>query len=147
MKQVFFFIAMISLVLFSCDKPSHIQGPGTTSIEGKWRMITVQDVASGITTTRPASIQGDVDISFTPENTINGTFNGNTPTNTIAQNEYSIGVNQAMSIPNLSMTKVMETTWGDLFVKNIRNTREYNFDTDGRLHIKTTTMILTFRKL
>src|SRR5260221_10721235 len=136
MKQVFSFIAITGLVLFSCNKRDCIQSPGTTSIEGKWRMITVQDVASGITTTKPSSIQGDVDITFTPEGTVSGTFNGNTPTNSIGQNEYSIGANQAMSIPNLSMTKVMETTWGDQFVKKIRNTRKYNFDNAGRLNIK-----------
>ena len=146
MKYLFSSIALVILMLFSCNKPSHIQHTDTTSIEGKWRMITVQDVSSGLITTKPSAIQGDVDITFTSEGT-NGTFIGNTPTNTIGQNEYSIGTNQAMSIPNLSMTKVMETTWGDEFVKNIRDTREYNFYTDGRLNIKTTNTILTFRKL
>ena len=147
MKQVFSFIAMTGLVLFSCTKPVNVQGPGTLSIEGKWRMITVQDVTSGSITAKPTSIQGDVDITFIPDGVANGTFNGNTPTNSIGQNEYSVGPNGAMSIPNLSMTKVIETTWGDEFVKNIRDTREYSFDTDGRLNIKTTNTILTFRKL
>ena len=63
------------------------------------------------------------------------------------QNDYSIGANQSLSIPNLNMTKVMETTWGAEFVNNIRNSQEYSFEPGGRLTIKTINKTLTFKKL
>jgi hypothetical protein len=79
-----------------------------TSLDGKWRMILVTENISGLTTSKPTNIQGDVDITFTPTSTTNGTFIGNTPTNDIWQNAYSVGVNYSLNIPCLSMTKVME---------------------------------------
>ena len=146
MKQIFFLIAIIGLALLSCRKTGSLD-PIPTSLDGKWRMIIVKENASGSTTTKPSSIQGDVDIIFTSTSTTNGTFIGNTPTNDIWQNDYSIGANQALTIPNLSMTKVMETSWGNEFVNNIRSSQEYSFEIGGRLNIKTTNKTLTFRKL
>lgn len=146
MKQIFFLIAIIGLTLVSCKKTDSVD-PIPTSLDGKWRMIIVKENASGSTTTKPSSIQGDVDITFTSTSTTNGTFIGNTPTNDIWQNDYSIGANQSMTIPVLAMTKVMETSWGNEFVNNIRSSQEYSFEIGGRLNIKTTNKTLTFRKL
>ncbi len=146
MKQIFFLIAIIGLTLFSCKKMDPVN-PIPTSIDGKWRMIIVKENASGLTTTKPTSIQGDVEITFTSASTTNGTFFGNTPTNDIWQNDYSIGTNQSLTIPNLSMTKVGETSWGKEFVDNIRNSQEYSFEIGGKLNIRTTNKTLTFRKL
>ncbi len=146
MKQIFFLIAIISLTLFSCKK-TNLVDPIPTSIDGKWRMILVKDNASGLTTTKPSSIQGDVNITFTSTSTTNGTFVGNTPTNDIWKNDYSIGANQSIIIPVLSMTKVGETSWGILFVDNIRSSQEYSFEIGGKLNIKTTSKTLSFQKL
>lgn len=146
MKQLLFLVAAIGSTLFSCNKADSCD-PIPASLDGKWRMITVKENSSGLTTTKPSSIQGDVDITFTAINAAHGIFRGNTPTNSIMQNDYSIGANQSLSIPNLNMTKVMETTWGAEFVDNIRDAIEYSFDTGGSLHIKTINKTLTFKKL
>lgn len=146
MKQLLFLVATIGSTLFSCTKADSCD-PMPAALDGKWRMIIVKENSSGLTTTKPSSIQGDVDITFTSTNPTNGFFTGNTPTNSIMQNDYSIGANQSLSIPNLNMTKVMETTWGAEFVNNIRNSQEYSFETGGRLTIKTINKTLTFKKL
>ncbi len=145
MKQLLFLVATIGATLFSCTKADSCD-PMPASLDGKWRMIIVKENSSGLTTIKPSSIQGDVDIIFASTNATNGTFTGNTPTNYIMQNDYSIGANRSLSIPNLNMTKVMETTWGAEFVDNIRNSQEYSFDADGRLTIKTMDKTLTFKR-
>lgn len=146
MKQLLFIISLIGLTQFSCTKSDSCD-PTPTSLDGKWRMIIVKDNASGSTTTKPTSIQNDVDITFTSTNSTNGTFIGNTPTNDIWKNDYSIGANQTITIPVLAMTKVGETSWGILFVDNICSSLEYNFENCGKLNIKTTNKTLTFQKL
>ena len=146
MKQLLFPIAIISATLFSCQKQNSTDRTHL-SLDGKWRMIIVKDNISRMTMTKPSSIQGDVDITFTTVNAPNGTFIGNTPTNNIGLNNFYVGPNQAITIPVLSMTKVMETSWGNEFVDNIRNSQEYNFEAGNRLNIKTTSKILTFQKL
>lgn len=110
-------------------------------------MTMVKDNISGLTTIKPSSVQGDVDITFTSNSLTNGIFSGNTPTNDIWQNDYSIGHNMTISIQNLSMTKVAETSWGNEFVDHIRNSHEYSFGIDGRLSIKTISKTLIFKKL
>ena len=107
MKQALFIFGIIWVTIFSCEK-SDSADPMPTSLDGKWRMILVTENISGLTTSKPTNIQGDVDITFTPTSTTNGTFIGNTPTNDIWQNAYSVGVNYSLNIPCLSMTKVME---------------------------------------
>lgn len=67
MKQILFFAIMISLAQFGCKKSGCLE-PAPTSLNGKWRMIAVKDNASGLTTTKPVSIQNDVDITFTSIN-------------------------------------------------------------------------------
>jgi hypothetical protein len=146
MKQIFFSIAILSLVLVSCSKKESAD-PVLNSIEGAWRMVIVKDNVSGLAITKPSSVQGNVDIIFTPASLTNGIFSGHTPTNDIQQNDYSTGSDRTISIPNLSMTKVAETTWGNEFVAHIRNSREYYFETDGNLSIKTISKTLTFKRL
>jgi hypothetical protein len=146
MKQIFFLFAIISLSLLSCKKTNSVDST-PASLDGKWRMIIVKENASGITTIKPSSIQGEVEISFTSTSMTNGTFIGNTPTNDIGQNDYSTGANQSISIPVLSMTKVMETSWGNEFVDNIRSSQNYSFETSSRLAIRTTNKTLLFQKL
>ncbi|MCY7421593.1 MAG: hypothetical protein LH478_07600 [Chitinophagaceae bacterium] len=146
MKHIFFLITIIGLTLLSCKKTASID-PIPTSLDGKWKMVIVKENVSGLTTLKPSSIQGDVDITFTSANATTGTLFGHTPTNEISLNDYSIGTNQSLTIPNLSMTKVGETSWGEEFVDNIRNSQEYSFEIGGKLNIKTTNKTLTFRKL
>ena len=126
MKQLLFFAVIINLTLFGCKK-SNLAEPTPTLLNGKWRMINVKDNASGSTTTKPSSIQNDVDITFTSTNSTTGTFTGNTPTNKIEKSDYPIGSNQTITIPTLAMTKVGETSWGIPFVDNIRSSQEYSF--------------------
>ncbi len=145
MKQILFFAVILSLIQFGCKK-SDSSEPAPTSLDRKWRMITVKDNASGFITTKSASIQNDVDLLFSSTSLTSGTFIGNTPTNDIWKNGYSTGANQTITIPVLSMTKVAETSWGILFVDNICSSQEYTFEIGGILNIKTTNKKLTFRK-
>jgi hypothetical protein len=145
MKRLFFSVAIASLVLFACKKPNS-PGPGSGSLDGKWRMVLVKDNSTGLTTAKPVSVQGDVDITFTSISPANGSLAGNTPTNSIAQNNYSTGANQSLNIPALNMTKVTETSWGEEFVDNICKSQAYSFETDGKLSIKTLAKTLTFMR-
>jgi hypothetical protein len=145
MKNIPLLICLAAVVVFSCNKPAG-QNP-VSRLEGKWRMITVQEVVTGAVRTRPSSLQGDVDIQFTSTSAAAGILTGNTPTNDIWQNDYLLGNSNALSIPNLAMTKVMETSWGNEFVANIRSTQKYSIGTDGKLAIETAGKILIFRKI
>ena len=144
MRQLFLLIAIVLISLMGCVKP------GTKSpvpIDGKWRMVTVADNASGSTIIKPASITGDVDITFIATTPTSGSFTGNTPTNQISQNAYTIDDNQSLSIPALNMTKIAETSWGDAFVVSILDAQSYSFSTDGKLNINTGRKTLIFIKL
>ncbi len=77
MKQILLLISIIGLTQFSCTKSDSCD-PIPTSIDGKWRMIIVKENISGSSTTKPYSIPGDVDITFTSTSSTNGTFIGNT---------------------------------------------------------------------
>jgi len=146
MKQIFSLLALFSLILFSCSRQVS-QDTIPTSLDGKWRMMIVKDNASGASITKPSSIPGEVDIIFTSTNSTNGFFTGNTPTNEIWQSDYAVTPARLITIPAVSMTKVMETSWGNEFVTNITNSQEYGFETGGLLHIKTSTKTLTFLRL
>jgi hypothetical protein len=146
MKRLLVLSAIISLVTISCNKPVSCDS-NKSSLDGKWRMISVKENISGVTTTKPSSIAGEVDIVITTTSPAAGTFTGNTPTNSIWQNDFSLGANQAIAIPNLSMTKVTETYWGNEFVDNIRNAETYHLETAGKLLINTSSKTLSFRKL
>lgn len=145
MKLSIFLMSLIGLMLFSCKKNTSDTVPA--SLDGTWKMILLKDNATSASITKPSSIQGDVIITFVPNSLTTGTFSGKTPSNDIAPNDYSIGINQAISIPNLSMTKVGETFWGSQFVDNIRDAQQYSFELGGKLNIRTNNKILTFQKL
>ena len=146
MRRILFYISFFSFALLACQRQesaNRIQA----SLDGKWRMIIVKDNISGAAVTKPAGIQGEVDITFEIANSTSGFFKGNTPTNEIAPNNFYLGTNQSLQIPSLLMTKVMETTWGAEFVDNIRNAQEYSFDDNGILYIKTMAKTLLFQRL
>jgi hypothetical protein len=146
MKQILFLITAASFIQLSCSK-KEIAVPVPTSLEGHWRMISVTESSSGATTTKPSSVQGDVDIVFNTLSSNRGAFFGYTPTNTIFQSNYSTDANHSLAVPALNMTKVGETSWGNEFVSNIRYSRKYSFESNGILNIKTANKILTFKKV
>lgn len=146
MRQLLFLAAVISLTQIACKKPAAFNRPAPALLDGQWRMIAVKDNISYAITTKPASITGDVDITFTPVTASAGTFMGNTPTNEIWRSGYTTGLQQTISIPAMGMTKTGETSWGILFVNNIRSSLEYSFDTGGLLTIITVNKTLTFQR-
>jgi hypothetical protein len=145
MKPVSFLFAIFSLAIFSCTRQDS-GCPSSATLKGSWMMIAVTDNQSGVVTTKPASVQGDVDITFSEVNDTSGTFYGNTPTNDISPSDYSTGPNQRLAIPFLDMTKVGETSWGYEFVDNIRSAQQYSFGDNSKLVIKTTAKTLTFKR-
>ncbi len=138
-------MSLIGLMLFSCKK--NVSDTVPASLDGTWKMIIVKENAASASITKPYSIQGDVILTFVPNSSTTGTFSGKTPSNDIEPNDYSIGTNQAISIPDLSMTKVGETFWGSQFVNNIRDAQQYSFEIGGKLTIRTIKKTLTFQKL
>ena len=109
-------------------------------------MIFVKDLTSGNSFTKPASVTGDVLINFTQVDATNGTFYGNTPANEVWENDYSISANQSITIPQLAMTKVGETNWGNYFSANIKDATHYLFLNDNKLNIITDKKNLIFVK-
>ncbi|MEP6584437.1 MAG: hypothetical protein ABJA90_09220, partial [Ginsengibacter sp.] len=118
-----------------------------SSLDGTWKMVLVKDNVTGSIMSKPASLYGDVIITFVSGNISSGAFNGNTPTNDLGPDSYTIGDNNTISIPVLSMTKVAETSWGLQFVGNIRNAKRYVFAAGELLDIITSNKILTFEKV
>lgn len=144
MKQISS-LAFICFLLFSCNK-SVDAGSVPESLNGVWRMIKVKENSSGITSTKPSSLQGEVEISITTKTSSTGIFTGVTPSNQITENNFFVDTKQSISIPVLGMTKVSETPWGDEFVANIREAKQYYFDTRGILNIITRFKTLSFQK-
>ncbi|MEJ7685248.1 MAG: hypothetical protein WKG06_46870 [Segetibacter sp.] len=150
MKFSILLMSLIGLMLLSCRKTLSDTVP--TSLDGTWKMIIVKENATSASITKPSSILADVIITFVPKSSTTGTFSGKTPSNDLTgfgiwSNAYTVGPNQTISIPNLSMTKVGETSWGSQFVDNIRDAQQYSFETGGKLNIMTVNKTLTFQKL
>ena len=137
-------IGLTCLLFFSCSKT--VSDPVPASLNGVWKMIIVKDNATNAVLTKPISIRGDVIINIVPANETSGSFTGKTPTNIIYRSDYSTEPGRSITIPCLFMTKVAETSWGDEFVDNIRDARQYGFS-PGRLNIITTRRTLSFQKL
>ena len=147
MRQLFI-LTFIFTTLFSCkkDNSSNVT-PIAPDLVGKWRMVSVKDNSTNITTTKPSSISGNVDITFAFTTSEAGTMNGLTPTNSL-YSDYLIGRNRTISIPAVTATKIIETSWGLLFLDNVTNSQDFIFDTDGRLNINiSTNKTLTFVRL
>jgi hypothetical protein len=136
-------LAFIGLTQFGCKKGNPaISMAG--DLAGNWRMVSVKDNSTNITTVKPSTITGNVDINFTFSSSDAGLMSGVTPTNSLNAN-YSTGGNRALSIPAISATKIIETTWGHMFLDNIPYSRDFMFDPDSRLNINTSTnKTLTF---
>lgn len=141
MKRFLLFISLAAFSFFACNKSSSVPH----SLKGKWRMILSTDNETSVATTKPSSIQGDVDITFIPSNSSEGAFDGNTPTNAF-QGSYTIGLGEMINIQSVLITKVMETSWGMEFADNFPNAKSYSFD-KGSLIIKAPNKTLVFEKL
>jgi hypothetical protein len=149
MKKIVLLAILSGLGFISCKKQESVKltnPPPTASLDGHWRMITVKDNISGIELTKPTSVAGNVEIRVSSEGSTKGSFTGETPSNIIGKNEFQTGTNQSISIPVLSMTKVIETEWGNEFVGNIRSAISYSFQ-NGNLQIVTGNKTLVFQKL
>ncbi len=146
MKRVLFIIGLVGFMQLSCKKTHCGNQEFTSSLDGKWRMITVIE-ASGNSISKPASLAKDVDITFSSSNTTGGTLYGVTPTNEISPSSFSTDVNRSLTITCLNMTKVQETSWGNKFVVNIVLAKQYTFFSGGELAIITTGKTLVFRRL
>jgi hypothetical protein len=140
-------LPFICLTLFACKKDNSSSAtPAVADLAGKWRMISVKDNATNIITTKPSTISGNVNITFTFSSSVAGLMSGVTPTNSLNA-AYSTGSNGALLIPAVSATKVIETTWGQMFLENITHSRDFTFDTQGRLLINAATnKTLTFAR-
>ena len=145
MKRSLFLIIVVGLVLFSCKKDT--SDLIASSLDGTWKMILVKDNVSNTVMSKPASLYGDVIITFVSGNFSTGVFNGNTPTNDLGPDKYSLGAGHTLFIPSLSMTKVAETLWGLQFVANIRDAQQYTLATGNLLNIITSNKTLTFQKI
>ena len=148
MKLVTSLAVILAVFLSACNKPAtqvENEEVATNEITGSWKMIAVQDIASGTITSKPSTIQKDVVITLVATGANTGTFTGFTPSNTIDENPYTVGNGQALAIPTLSMTKIKETSWGNEFVKNITAAMEYHLE-PAILHIKTPSKMLVFIK-
>jgi hypothetical protein len=145
MKIAFLLMSLLGLMFFSCNKSAC--DTVHESLEGTWKMILVKDNATNTASTKPSSIKGDVILTFVPSSPTTGSFTGKTPSNDIWPSEYELGPKQELSIPNLSMTKVGETPWGEEFVNNIREAQQYSLEEEEKLNIRTLNKMLTFRKL
>ncbi|MEP6951975.1 MAG: hypothetical protein ABI863_21985 [Ginsengibacter sp.] len=135
----FFLLTFIGLTQLACKTPNPaILNPAAAALEGKWRMVSVKDNSTNIVTAKPSTITGNVDITFALFSSAAGIMSGVTPTNSLNGN-YSTGGNGALSIPAVSATKIIETTWGQLFLDNITWSHDFIFNADGRLHINAST--------
>lgn len=133
------------MTLSSCRKSTSVEALAPDLV-GKWRMIVVKDNATGSTSTKPASINGEVEIAFAFTTYTTGKIIGNTPTNTVTA-DFTIGRNRSIQIPAVDATKIIETSWGREFLENITSSQDYIFAIDGKLDIHTADKTLVFKKL
>ena len=145
MKRSLLILTFVSTTLFSCRKDE--VNLVCKSLDGTWKMIEVTDRSTNSGTTKPAAIFGDVIITFVSTGNSGGVFNGITPTNDLGPNTYSISTGHTLFIPKMGMTKVAETSWGILFIGNIRDAQQYKFASGNLLDIITINKTLRFQKI
>src|SRR5688500_10696392 len=141
MKYAVSLVIGVCMMLLSCDKAADDFAPA--ELEGSWKMIEVTDLASNVVERKPASIRGDVILRFMPSNRLGGRISGNTPTNVFGPDEYLLSSENSLTIQGITMTKVAESSWGNLFIENIRNTSEVRIEY-GNLLIQTPAKLLRF---
>ncbi len=143
MKKLLFLTLFYALNV-SCKKSVTLT---VNSIQGKWKMLSVLNHANNVFTYKPNNLIKDVILDFTLTSIDSGTFTGNTPTNDIWNNDFSIGNNLSIRISYLSMTKASETNWGSELVHNLIKTHHYTFENGNLLVLITSNKNLVFEKL
>jgi hypothetical protein len=147
MRKALLSFLLLPVIFLSCTRETDTRNiPDPAALAGTWRMVTVKNNVNGQQTFKPITEPGDVHISFAVAGSAGGSFTGKTPSNDIWPNSYATGTGGTMSIPVLAMTKVGEGTWGNEFVKHIREAQTYHFGSDGKLHIQTIARTLIFVK-
>lgn len=144
MKNFLLLALAVASLCISCSR--NAAGPTPVSLDGAWKMIAVKDNSKGIITTKPAAVQGEVELFFKSTNATNGMLAGKTPSNDILPSAYSLGAGQQIAIPAVDMTKTGETSWGNEFVLHIRGAQTFGFDAGDILYINTTERVLIFKK-
>jgi len=136
-------LLLLPLLIFSCQrKADHLWPP---SLEGSWKMTAVKNQATGLFTTKPAGIPGEVEIIFAAVNGNKGIFSGKTPTNAF-NGHYSTSEGRFITIPAVSASKVVETSWGLDFLMSITSALEYTFEAGDKLIITTPDYQLYFQR-
>jgi hypothetical protein len=116
-------------------------------LNGSWRMEEVHDNLTNTTTTKPVTLIGNVDITFAFNDYYTGNITGATPTNSLS-GSYAVSQNRSINVTAVTITKVAETSWGQLFLDNINNAESFVFNSNGRLRINSTTnKVLIFVRL
>jgi hypothetical protein len=143
MKYALSLLINVSVILLSCEKAQDEVVP--VSLEGSWKMVTVADIPTGVIEYKPESIRGDVIISFVRANASGGSFTGNTPSNVFGPDEYLLSSGNTLMISRLTITKVAESNWGNLFIENIRNTSKVRLEF-AELLIETPAKLFRFQR-
>jgi hypothetical protein len=145
MKYGTFFTGLLILTsMFSCTRSADPAAP--VSLDGKWKMISVKDHNTGVTSVKPANEQRDVEFTITSTSITNGHFKGHTLVNQV-EGDFTLGNGSSISIPSFSTTDVYEGSWGRLFLNNLISSRYYNINAQNILNIITVNKTLTFQKL
>ncbi|MES2850914.1 MAG: hypothetical protein V4685_17820 [Bacteroidota bacterium] len=135
------------VTIYACKKNN--TNPTTLpsqELTGTWRMVSVKDNALNITTTKPADLTGDVDMTFTFSSPDSGAINGSTTRNVFG-GKCSVGNPRILLMQDVYSTEVNETSWGFLFLDNIYLSENYQIGIDNKLNINTSTnKTLTFSK-
>jgi hypothetical protein len=144
MKKSYLIVITFLAVLFSCKKNSD----NVQTINGTWKLIEVKNLVSNITITKPQDEDGEVILDFSFMNGADGIFKGNTPHNTILENNFKISSDGSIEILSLNLlTKIGEPYWGNLFVKAFPDAISYDLKCNKKLVINTVKESLTFERI
>ena len=139
------FLAVSALLFSSCTRDNDIM---VDKLDGRWKLITVIDNASGIPQTKPVNAPpADVELEFSFTNPTAGTTRGKTQTNLIGGSFSTVEGTHSISVSQFLSTKISETSWGKLFMANISEAEEYQFGAPAKLRIRTKAKVLVFTKI
>jgi hypothetical protein len=135
------FITVLTTV-FACKKDR--DHSSIASLNGQWKMVQVKEKATGVITTKPSSLNGDVSVTFAAQTDSSGSITGHTPTN-ILSGGYTIYPGKGIHIPAVLASKVMETPWGSLFIDHVTTAQTYHVECN-ELRLNTANVTLFFQK-
>lgn len=134
MKQLLSLL-LIGFLFTGCKKDDNWNG-SDSGLAGKWRLLSVTDKTTNITTTKPATVAGEIEISFSFSSPASGQMSGYTTSNAVG-GAYKVTRKKGLTIFDVFATYAVDTEWGYLFINSIDDSRTYSFDAEGRLHINT----------